>query len=174
MKTKITFISIISLLFTLCFHNLKAQDINYKVHAMFMYHFTKYIDWPENKKTGDFVIGVYGNSDILKELEVLASTKKAGAQQIVVKKLNSLSDASQCHIIFVSSSQSGEMEALQQSIGSKPVLIVSEKSGLAKKGSGINFVIADDKLKFEINKSNIESKTLKLSGDLLKLGLIVS
>jgi hypothetical protein len=174
MKIKNKVISIAALLFMFCFQFLQAQEVNYKIHAMFMYHFTKYIDWPENKKSGDFVIGVYGNSDIIKELEATAISKKAGGQQIVIKKLNSASEASQCHIIFISSSHSGEMDAIQQSIGSKPVLMVSEKAGLAKKGSGINFIIADDKLRFEINKSNIEGKTLKVSGDLLKLGIIVS
>ncbi len=37
----------------------KAQDeINYAVYANILYRFTKYIDWPDDKKNGDFVIGL--------------------------------------------------------------------------------------------------------------------
>ena len=174
MKTKIRIISIFLFLSLSASVASLAQETNYKIHAMFMYHFTRYIEWPENKTTGDFVIGVYGNSEITKELEATALTKKANGRPIVIKKLKSSSEASQCHIIFIASSQSNEVQALQQTLGNSPVLLVSEKPGLAKKGSGINFIISDDKLKFEINKSSIETKTLKVSGDLLKLGLIVS
>lgn len=138
-----------------------------------MYHFTKYVDWPEAKKSGDFVIGVVGNSDIYKELETIAATKKAGTQTIVIKKISSPSEAASCHIAFISASQSGSLDQYLQSTASKPVLIVTEKNGLAKKGAGINFIIADEKLKFEINKSSVESNSLKVSGDLLKLGIVL-
>ena len=38
----------------------------------------------------------------------------------------------------------------------KNTLIITEKPGLAKQGSGINFVIENNKQKFEMNKTNIE------------------
>ena len=44
----------------------KAQDEKFK--ALFMYNFTKYIEWPQSKQTGDFVIGVVGGSPIIDEL----------------------------------------------------------------------------------------------------------
>ncbi|MDX2196771.1 MAG: YfiR family protein [Cytophagales bacterium] len=158
--------------FTVCTYIALAQEVNYKVHAMFMYHFTKYVEWPDAKKSGDFVIGVVGSSDINKELETIAATKKAGAQSIVVKKI-SASDAATCHMVFIPSSQSSNLDDVLQSGGGKPVLIVSEKNGLCKKGSNMNFVIVDDKLKFEINKASIENNGLKISGELLKLGIVL-
>jgi hypothetical protein len=172
MKTRVIIYTII-IAITLFLFKLYAQDVNYKVHAMFMYHFTKYVEWPDNKKSGDFVIGVYGNSEIIKELESVASTKKAGTQTIVVKKIANEADAALCHIVYVSQGQSGSLETIIKAIGSKPVLLVTEKSGLSKKGACINFVIVDDKLRFEINKSAIESRNLKISSDLLKLGILV-
>ncbi|MDX2188264.1 MAG: YfiR family protein [Bacteroidota bacterium] len=152
---------------------LKAQEINYKIHSMFIYHFTRYVDWPDFKKSGDFVIGVYGSSPIQSELETMASTKKAGSQSIVIKKINNTDEATNCHIVFIPSSKSGELDAVMGASSNKPVLIVTEKNGLGKKGSGINFIIADDKLKFEINKSSVESHGLKVSGDLIKLGILL-
>lgn len=150
-----------------------AQDVNYKVHAMFMYHFTKHIDWPADKKNGDFIIGVYGNSPIEAELEVIASSKKAGTQSIVIKKIVSEVESNNCHIVFVSNGKSGSLDGILKAINTKPILVVSEKNGFGKKGSCLNFIIEDEKLKFEINKQSIESKGLKISGDLLKLGIVL-
>ncbi|MDX2196772.1 MAG: YfiR family protein [Cytophagales bacterium] len=174
MKKSDKIFAIIILMMTLWYcQKSQAQDVNYKVHAMFMYHFTKYLDWPESKKTGDFVIGVYGNSDISKELESIAAAKKAGTQNIIVKKLSSASEATGCHIVFVSGSKSSDVNDLCNALSGKPTLVVTEKNGLCKKGSGINFILVDDKLRFEINKNAIESNSLKVSTELQKLGILI-
>ena len=47
-------VSIVFLSFTL---TASAQSaIDYKVHANVIYRFTKYIEWPEDKQEGDFII----------------------------------------------------------------------------------------------------------------------
>lgn len=171
-KSTLSILKLSTLLLFIIFFTF-GQDINYKVHSMYMYHFTRYLDWPENKKSEDFVIGVFGNSPIVSELEAIAISKKAGNQTIVIKKFNSVDDLAVCHILFVSSGKSGEIEKILTATNNKPILLVSEKTGLGKKGTGVNFVIIDDKLKFEINKSSIESHGLKVSVDLLKLGIVL-
>ena len=40
-----------------------AQNV-YAVHANIIYRFTKYINWPDDRKTGDFVIGVVGDTPL--------------------------------------------------------------------------------------------------------------
>jgi hypothetical protein len=52
-------------------------------------------------------------------------------------------------------------------------LLVTESEGLARKGSCINFVIVDDRLKLEINKKNIEHRELGVATELLNLGTVV-
>ncbi|HZG00846.1 MAG TPA: YfiR family protein, partial [Chitinophagales bacterium] len=64
----------------------KAQGpTDYSVHANIVYRFTKYIDWTPAKKTGDFVIGVVGESPLIDKLKQITSNKKVGEQKIVVK-----------------------------------------------------------------------------------------
>lgn len=148
-------------------------QVNYKIHSLFMYKFTQYIEWPDKQSSGDFVIGVVGNSKITPELEALASTKKVGTKTIVIKKMSASADMSACHIVFVSESSSGSLGAISGKLAGKPVLVVSETSSGAKKGAGINFIIEDDKMKFELNKSAVEKQSLKVSGDLAKLAIVV-
>jgi hypothetical protein len=73
--------------------------INAKCKAIYLYNFTKYIEWPEDYKTGNFVIGVYGNYPmLLTELNRMASTKTAGSQKFEIKSVNTVEAASKYHI----------------------------------------------------------------------------
>src|SRR5262249_22257178 len=125
------------LLFSLVLLGLNANaQVNYKIHSLFVYKFTQYIEWPS--KNGDFIIGVVGNSPITSELEAIAASKKVDTRNIVVKKLSASSDLSTCHMVFVSEGQSSSLAAISAKLQGKPTLIVSETGGGAKKGAGIN------------------------------------
>lgn len=150
--------------------NANAQ-VNYKIHSLFVFKFTQYIEWPSN--SGDFVIGVVGNSPILAELELIAASKKVNTRTIVVKKMSSSADLSGCHMVFISENQGSSLATIAGKLQGKPILIVSETNGGAKKGAGINFVIIEEKMKFELNKAAIEKQGLKVSGDLTKLAIVV-
>lgn len=145
----------------------KAQSVNYKVHALFLYKFTQYIEWPA--ANGNYVVGVVGNSPILEELEHIAATKK----NFTVKKLSPGSDMSGCQLIFVSEGSSAHLSSVSAKVSGKPVLVISETGSGAKKGAGINFIMVDDKMKFELNKSMVERQGLKVSGDLVTLSIVV-
>ncbi|HVD99326.1 MAG TPA: YfiR family protein [Cytophagaceae bacterium] len=145
----------------------KAQGINYKVHALFLYKFTQYIEWPA--ANGNYVIGVVGNSPILEELQNIAASKK----NVTIKKLSPTSDLSGCQLIFVSEGSSAHLGTVSSKVNGKPVLVISETGSGAKKGAGINFIMVDDRMKFELNKANVERQGLKVSGDLVTLSILV-
>lgn len=149
----------------------KAQD--YKFHSLFIYNFTKYIEWPESYKSGDFVIGVLGKSDIIENLQKMAEIKTVGSQKIQVQLVEDVSAAPKCHMFFIPQGQSGKLEDALAAFGGKPTLLISERAGLGKKGSGINFILEQGKWRFELNKSAIESSSLKVSGELVKLGKLI-
>lgn len=153
----------------------KAQDeINYAVYANIIYRFTKYIDWPDEKKTGDFVIGVVGDSPVFDELTSFTANKTVGSQKIVVKKMSSSASSYNCCILFIGDDATKNLKKIAAATENTPTLIVSEGKGLALKGACINFTIVDDHLKLEINKTNIEKKGLNIATELLNLGVIVN
>lgn len=167
---------IISVMILLCIasSSIRAQQGNdYAVQANIIYHFTKYIDWPESKKTGDFIIGIVGDSPIYDQLKSTLTNKKVGDQNIVLKKIPSSSASFTCHILFISDEESDNIKKINSKTASIATLLVSESEGLASRGSCINFDIVADKLKLEINKNNIEERGLAIASELLKLGKIV-
>ncbi|MEO8147817.1 MAG: YfiR family protein [Bacteroidia bacterium] len=151
-----------------------AQTVDYSVHANIIYHITKYMQWPVNKSQPDFVIGIIGETPLYDELQKATLNKAIGNQKIIVKHISASQSAYTCQIIFISEDESRSLKTIADQTQSSPVLIITEKTGLALKGACINFIIDDDHLKLEINKNNIEQRNLKIASELLSLGVIVN
>lgn len=149
------------------------QPGDYAVQANIIYRFTKYIDWPDNKKSGDFVIGIVGDSPLTDELKSFIANKTVNNRRIVVKTFASSAEAYPCHILFISEDESSSLKKIATRTSGSSLLLVSESEGLAQKGSCINFVIVADHLKLEINKNNIEDRNLNIASELLQLGKLV-
>jgi hypothetical protein len=166
--------SLLLLLFIFTATNSYAQKpADYAVHANIIYHFTKYINWPAHRKSGDFIIGVVGESSVYYALENSLSNKKVGDQKIVIKQFASASFVTDCHILFLGDDESYAMNRILEKTVSNNTLVVSESPGAARKGSCINFVVIADRLKLEINKQNIEKRKLNIASELLQLGKVV-
>jgi hypothetical protein len=146
--------------------------INAKCKAIYLYNVTKYIDWPEDYKAGNFVIGVYGNYPmLLTELNRMASTKTAGSQKFEIKSVNTLESAGKYHILFISKETLVQFPEIIAKLKGRGTLLVTEKEGMTKKGSAINFVIIDSKIKFQLSKQNAEKHALKVSRELEALAV---
>ncbi len=144
-----------------------------KYHSIFIYNFSKYVKWPEAGISGKFVIGVLGTSTIQKDLKILAATKKINGKSIEIKQFSSAAEISDCHILYVSATESELLDQVLSKTSNKPILIVTDSPGLARKGAAINFVEVEGKIKFELNKKNAEEKGLKVAGTLASLAIIV-
>lgn len=173
MKRFYTYLCALLLVFVLgASARVQAQDVDYKAYSLFVYNFMKYIEWPDIQ--GDFVVGVVGDSPVLKELETLAKTKKAKGRTIVIKKISTPDEALGCQLVYVCSSKSSMVKSLNEKIKGKSVLVVGEREGLAKKGAALSFItLDDDVLKFEINKSVLDQNKLKIPSVLANLGMPV-
>ncbi len=146
-----------------------AQTAKYK--AMFTLNFIRYIGWPEAAKQGDFVIGILRNKQVLDNLKAQTVSKKFGYQNIVVKEFKKVDDITDCQILYFSNSQSfpRNAELIKQKLNGKNSLIITETEGATKRGSMINFVIRDNKLKFELSVANAQKYGLKFSSSLTSL-----
>jgi len=137
-----------------------AAKANAKLKGMFVYQFAKNVDWPKEDKTGDFIIGVYGDETIYKQLSTSYTGKLIGGQPIKVIRYISSSEIK---------SKSSQVEAISKKIKSNNSLVITNKNGLLTSGSIINFIVKQNKLTFEINKSKAEKTNLIIGQTLTKL-----
>ena len=142
-----------------------------KLQAMFIYNFTKYINWPAEYQNGDFKIGILGNSPIADELKQIALKRKVGTRTIVIETYASVDEIQKCQILYISESKSSLISKAVLKLSLEPTAIISSSETGLKKGAAINFVIDDAKQKFEIKESNLKKNGLTVSDDLLKLAM---
>jgi hypothetical protein len=57
-------------------------------------------------------------------------------------------------------------------VGTNKTLVITEKKGALNEGSAINFVIVDNKLKFELKVSNATKNGLKVSSNLETMAIV--
>ncbi len=139
--------------------------------AAFVYNFTKYIDWDADS-ANEFSIGVLGSSPIYESLKEIVATKTVNNKKIVLKHFNNPDEITFCNVLFISLNSPFSLPSVLSKVG-KGTLTISEQEGYAEQGTAFNFVVVNDKLKFEANVKSIIAAGLKASSQLLKLARIV-
>lgn len=161
----------VSVAFILIGGAVKAQET--KFIALYLYNFTKYIDWPEEQKRGDFVIGILGDAQVFNELTQLAQGKPVGNQTISVKNFRNVNEVSDCHILFLAESQSRRIDQALGRLQQSTPLMVTQLEGAILFGAAINFVIRDETMKFELKKSNATKYGLRVHSRLDNLAIVI-
>lgn len=163
-KFLIISLSILFLSFDLVEYSFYQKDDGpSKIKASFIYNFTRYFEWPESKET-TFNITILGdNPGLAAKLTDMSSTKTVGAKKIVVHTINALAEATKPEILFILPDKSNALAEAVSKFKGKGTLIVTEKQGLAKVGAAINFVILENNIKFELNKTSAGKAGLKVS-----------
>lgn len=149
----------------------KASEYNLK--AAFIYNFTKYVEWKSGSSDNEFIIGILGTSPIIEPLTEIVKTETVDNKKITLKLFAKPADISFCNILFISQNSTASLDAILAKIVNKGTLIVSEQDGYAEQGTAFNFVILNNKLKFEANVKALNTAGLTASSQLLKLAIII-
>ncbi|HPR64700.1 MAG TPA: YfiR family protein [Thermoanaerobaculia bacterium] len=151
-----------------------SQGSEYDVKAVFLYNFTRYLQWPEDSNIDQFDITVLGESPILASLEEIAGKKTVDTLPIDVHTCRNVRDIGHPRILFISRSASRWFPDVLRETSGTDILVVGEKEGLAKQGAAINFILKGGHIKFEINEDALEEAQIQVSSQLLKLAIRVS
>jgi hypothetical protein len=169
MKTSIIFV-FASLL---CFSVGAQERPTHEIHSAMVYNFIKYIQWPDEGQSGEFVVGVIGDDNVFNTLKQWYDGKPKGNKKYVIKKLASATESGECQVVYIGKSKSKEFENVKTSTTGKSVLTVTDGNGLGQKGSCINFKVIDGKLKFELNQGTVTGANLKVSSQLSSMAILI-
>jgi hypothetical protein len=161
-----------------------AQYKEYEVKAAFMYNFLKFIDWPEEKtaKTGNQItICILGQDPFGGAADILKG-KKVEERDVVLKRIESLqqlkdaADANgqmdalkKCHLLFICKSEQKNTKEIIDLVKNSGVLTVADTQGFLDDGGIVNFIIEDNKVRFDINLTASEKAGIKIRSQLLRL-----
>jgi len=148
-------------------NNTLAQDT--KFQSLIIYNLTKLLDWPD--KSGNFTIKIIGNTELTKELKEFTNERKAGGKQDFDIQKVEIGNIDNCHILFIGAQDCANTESIVKTVGSKPVLVITEKPDLTSKGAGISLDKMDGVWKFQYSEENIKKAGIKISMDFKELGI---
>lgn len=150
-------------------------DINAKIKAVYIYNLTRYFEWPVNPKSSGFIIQIVGNANALvKELnENVVSKKTIAGQKVELINSDKIIPGKIPQVLYITPDNSSKIKEFASQLKNKGTLLITEQPGAAKTLAVINFVIIDNKQKFEYNKQNAAKYGLKASEDIKNLASAV-
>jgi hypothetical protein len=139
--------------------------------AVYIYNFTRYIQWPNYSMGDKFVIAVFGKSEVYDELVKYTADRKIGNKSIAIVRIQKIEDIEKFQIVFISEEQNSKLSAIRKHIGQKPCLLISEIEGSNTMGSIVEFFMKENKLRFRINGVSAKQQKLIISNELLKMSV---
>ena len=163
-----------------------AQDTDspeYLIKAGFIYNFASLVQWPStsfSQADSPIVIAVLGEDHFGATLDHVLQAKKIDGHPFVIKRFKSLPELTksvanpkECQILYVSSSATPHLSEAIQVFRGLPILTIGEIPGFARSGGIINFVLENNRIRFEVNVQAAKDADLNISSRLLALARIV-
>ncbi len=157
---------------------LADEGAEYRIKAAFLSKFGNYVEWPEAapgvRADAPFGIGVVASDAVVEELVRAARGHQVQGRPIVVRRLAPGDAIAGLCIVFVARSHAAQLADTLAATNGKPILTVTEVSEGLAVGSMVNFVVVDDKVKFDIALPAASASELKISARLLAVARNVS
>jgi hypothetical protein len=175
MRLCATFIFALILALPLAGHGQAAdsQPTEYQLKAAYLYHFAQFVDWPPAafpQPNAPLIIGVLGENPFGKDLPHTVEGKVLNNHPLMVQEYHSLAEiTNNCQILFISSSEKKRLPEIFAALKGTSILTVSEVDHFTDNGGMVDFVLENDRIRFQINETTVEKAGLKMSFKLLSL-----
>jgi hypothetical protein len=146
------------------------DDIALQVKAAYLYKFASYVEWPRGVFAQDdspIVIGVIDDKPLAAELSLMVVGKTVDGRRLAVRELRRDDPLAGVHVLFVGRARGKSLAAILAAARGRPLLVVSDSREAHALGSAINFVMVDQRLRFEVALKPVADNGLKLSALML-------
>lgn len=153
---------------------LAASDGGSDAIARFLMNFGRFIDWPDSAFAGadsDLRVCVLGQNELGRSLDQHVNGKRAGSRNLAVSTLagSDLAGARGCHIVYVSTSETGRTAEITSAFSGAPVLTVSEINDFPLEGGMIGLSgERGDRIAIRMNRALIDSTGLNVREQLMR------
>lgn len=105
--------------------NLSAKEASaqfgyYEIRGMMIYHFGRFVTWPERvfQNENKIILGILGDDPFGASIDEILRNRRIRGRQWDIKRGNSLSELKGSHIIFVTQSKKGEIKEIFEELNS--------------------------------------------------------
>jgi uncharacterized protein DUF4154 len=155
---------------------LRAQEsLENDVKAAFLYNFSKFVEWPvPPDRTGEpFRLCVLADADFARAVDRTIDGQAVEGRKLERIEPRSPDDARRCAILYVGRRNLAQAAPLLASVRQMPVLTVGDDPHFVRQGGAIEFVLEDNRVRFDVNTLAAERSGLKVSSKLLRVARTV-
>jgi hypothetical protein len=145
-------------------------SIEYRVKAVALLNFTKFTQWPAASfatPKAPLIIGICGDDPFGSALQEAIAGETVNGRPLEIRSVSSDSPIQDCHLLFISRSETARLKRVQELVAGKPILTISELDGFRDSGGMIQFVLHENRVRFDINRAAALQSGLVFSSRLL-------
>lgn len=149
-----------------------GQALEYAVKATFIPKFGSFVEWPATafeSPTSAATLCIVGEDQVGEALEKAVAGQKIGERNIVIRRLPEGAGDGGCQILYVAGRDPQKAAQALSSVRGAGVLTVTDAARNADTTGMINFVVADNRVRFEIDVDAATKSGLVISSKLLGL-----
>ncbi len=143
----------------------------YQLKAAFLFNFARFVEWPAERSRSEgapIIIGILGEDPFGEAFGPLLN-KTISGRPLAVRRFTRMEEIRICQVLFVSSSHRKQLPRILEEAGRTAVLTVGETDSFAERGGMIQFLLEDNKVRFEVNVEAADKAGLKISSKVLTL-----
>lgn len=147
-----------------------STPVERQIKAAYLYKFAGFVEWPEGsfvRPDSPVVIGVMGADALAEQLERTVAGHTANGRPLAVRKLKKGEPVGNVHILFLGALDKAALADVMNASRNQPLLTVSDSEEGYAHGSIINFVVADDRLRFEVALKHAAMARIRISARML-------
>lgn len=148
----------------------------YELKAAMLYNLTQFVEWPASaypNPQAPILLCILGRDPFGSSLTSVALKKTVNGRPLLIFHPQNDKDVRGCQILYISSSERKATPQIFSTLDGSSVLTVGEMTQFAAHGGMIQFSLADQQVRFDINLEAASRAGLKISSKLLVLAQIV-
>jgi hypothetical protein len=154
----------------------QANPLELAVKATYLYKFLPFVQPSrptDTPPTGTFTLCIVGTDPFGPVLDRALAGQTVGERSIAVMRLDVITGPQDCDMVFAAGSERQSIPAVLAAVRGAPVLTVTDAVRDPRAKGIINFVIVDNRVRFEIDDRAAADNGLTISSKLLSLAVYV-
>lgn len=144
-------------------------ESKYVLISAYIYKFTQFTTWPGDLKNNNFTVCVLGQDPFGSNLDPIKS-RMVNDERITLEYLSDAQEnLSRCNVLFVSTSEAGNLKNIFSALKGTPVLTMSDIPGFSNSGGMVEFKHEGGKVRVWVALSVTRVRGLSISSKLLSL-----
>lgn len=147
-------------------------SVEYAVKAAYLYKFGEFIEWPAASFESDSspaTLCIVGDDPFGPTLDKAVAGQRLANRAITVKRLKEVEAHSGCQVMYVAGKDAALLAKAIDTVRGENVLTITDGAAGATPPGIINFVISNNRVRFEIDDNAAAANGLVISSKLLAL-----